>query len=68
MCNVINTHTTRAHPREDHCEWYRKARVTRPDCEAIFNLINTYIGDSLLFYSRHFHSARVIISADRGWS
>ena len=24
-------------------------------------------GDSLLFYSRHFHSARVTISADRGW-
>ena len=24
-------------------------------------------GDSLLFYSRHFHFARVIISADRGW-
>ena len=24
-------------------------------------------GDSLLFYSRHFHSARVTISADRAW-
>ena len=24
-------------------------------------------GGSLLFYSRHFHSARVTISADRGW-
>ena len=24
-------------------------------------------GDFLLFYSRHFHSARVTISADRGW-
>ena len=24
-------------------------------------------GDSLLFYSRHYHSARVTISADRGW-
>ena len=23
--------------------------------------------DSLLFYSRHFHSARDILSADRGW-
>ena len=29
--------------------------------------LHVFGGDSLLFYSRHFHFARVIISADRGW-
>ena len=29
--------------------------------------LHVFGDDSLLFYSRHFHSARVVISADRDW-
>ena len=57
ICNLVKTrtHTNTAHtPASPHI--WRRGRKW-----------HVFGGDSLLFYSRHFPSARVLISADRGW-
>ena len=36
------THKDIDPPWEDQCEWHRTARMTRPDCAVMSNLINTH--------------------------